>query len=211
LASFSAAGANASPGSDLFSLTISATSFAVWDHTSAPVASGSCETSLRSDGFRTTTLRSDRPTLLRFVDGRLRTVEARGLVGTVELSGPNTLDERCGDSVAETPQPCAKTTRRFGGARTMLFSTRPGSVSVRPVRVTLDRIECPFEPDDVVALPLGPPPAPLHVRLATLTNKRTTRITLTASAKRQKDYASPESGTLRQRASWKLTFVRTGR
>jgi hypothetical protein len=92
-----------------------------------------------------------------------------------------------------------------------LSSTAAGSISLQPPRVALPRIHCPEEPDEVVARPLGPAPGPLHVKVATLTSARTSRITLTASARRTKKYASPEAGFVRQRTTWKLTFVRRRR
>ena len=78
-------------------------------------------------------------------------------------------------------------------------------------RVDLRRIQCPREPDEVVALPLGPAPGPLHLSLATLTNPRTTKVTLSASAQRTKNYGAPEKGFVHQRTAWSVTLVRTGR
>ena len=39
----------------------------------------------------------------------------------------------------------------------------------------------------------------------------TTRVTLAASARRTKNYGSPEQGSVQQRTSWRFTLVRTGR
>jgi hypothetical protein len=138
----------------------------------------------------------------------LRSVEVRAIAGTVELSGPNTLNEVCTGTESHTDQPCADTTRAFENARTTLLSTKAGSITLRPLRVALSRIDCPEEPGDVVAAPLGPPPGPLRISLAHLANRRVVTITLTASVSRRKNYASPEQGTISQRSSWKLTFTR---
>jgi hypothetical protein len=209
--SFAASGADAAPPPQQFLLTISATSVAKFDHTSAPVTLLECETSQRAEGARTAVLRSSRPTLVRFVDGRIQTVVLRRLKGTVKLSGTNTANMVCAGVETQTPEPCAKTTRRFAGARVTFSSAGRGSITIRPPHVALRRIQCPQEPDDFLALPLGPPPGPLHISLASLRNARTTRITLTASGSRTKTYGAPEAGTLQQRTAWKVTFVRTGR
>jgi hypothetical protein len=209
--SFAASGAGAAPAPEPFLLTISATSVADFDHTSAPVTLLECETSQRAEGARTAVLRSSRPTLVRFVDGRIQTVVLRRLKGTVKLSGTNTANMVCAGMETHTPEPCAKTTRLFADARVTLSSAGRGSITIRPPRVALRRIQCPQEPDDFLALPLGPPPGPLRISLASLRNARTTRITLTASGSRTTTYGAPEAGTLQQRTAWRFTFVRTGR
>ena len=148
---------------------------------------------------------------MRFIGGRLQGVVVHGLEGTVKLSGTNTQNVDCRTGQMPPPERCAETTRRFTNARVTLSSTAAGSITIRPPRVALRSARCPQEPGDVVALPLGPPPGPLHISVATLTRSRATRITLTASARRTKNYASPEAGFVRQRTAWKLTLVRTGR
>jgi len=203
-----AAHASASGAPAVFRLTISGTATADWDHTSAPVAGNVCDVTVRSEGFRTARFRSSRPTLVRFVAGGIQTVELRAIAGTVTLTGPNTVNDVCGQLETHTVQPCAKTTRTFKDGRATLLSTTPGSITVRPPHVSVRAIHCPQEPDEVVALPLGPAPGPLRISQATLANKRFTRITLTASASRRKNYASPERGSLRQRVAWKFTLVR---
>jgi hypothetical protein len=145
---------------------------------------------------------------VRVVGGRIQTVVVRGLTGAVKLSGTNTQSVVCGGTTPSEPQPCATTTRRFGDARVAFSSAGAGSITIQPPRVALRRLRCPAEPNDFVALPLGPAPGPLHVSVATLTSSRTSRITLTASARRTKNYAAPEAGFLRQRATWKFTFAR---
>jgi hypothetical protein len=203
-----AASAAASPASALFRLTISGTATIDFDHTSAPVPSGSCETSLRSEGVRTVRFRTRHPTVVRVLGGRVQTVDVRAIAGTVTLTGPNTLNELCTTSETHTLEPCAKTTRNFRDARTTLRSTRPGSLTLRALRVRLRRIQCPHEPDDVVAAPLGPVPGPLHLSVTALSQRRITRLTLTASATRHRNYAAPEQGTNVQRSHWTLTFER---
>jgi hypothetical protein len=204
-----AAGAAAAPEPRLFKLTISVTSVAVFDHTSAPISHLDCQESVRAEGSRTATFRS-RPTLVRFVGGRLQTVVVRGLSGAVKLSGTNTANAVCGGRQTHTPESCAKTTRTFADGRVTLSSGAAGSIAIRPPRVVLSRIACPREPDDVVELPLGPAPGPVRLPAGALA-RRTTRVTLAASARRTKNYGSPEQGSVQQRTSWRFTLVRTGR
>jgi hypothetical protein len=203
-----ATSASAAPAPLVFRLTISGTATADFDHTGAPVASGGCTISLRSEGSRSAEFRSARATLIRFVAGRVQKVDVRGLPGTVELTGQNEVKEVCGGTETPTALPCADSTRTFMDARTTLSSTKSGSITLRPLRVRLRRSECPNEPDDVAAAPLGPVPGPLRISTANLANRKIARITLTASASRRKTYGSPEAGTLRQRATWRLTFTR---
>jgi hypothetical protein len=208
-ACFVAAGAAAAPESRLFKLTITVTSVADFDHTSAPISRLDCQESVRAEGFRTATFRSG-PTLVRFVGGRLQTVAVRGLRGVVKLSGTNTANAVCDGRQTHTPESCPKTTRTFRDGRVTLSSPATGSIAIRPPQVELPRIACPREPDDVVGLPLGPAPGPVRLPARALA-RRTTRVTLAASARRTKNYASPEQGSVQQRTSWKFTLVRTGR
>jgi hypothetical protein len=203
---FAASGAGAAPAPRLFNLTISATSVANFDHTD-------CDATLRAVGMETATFRSSRPTLVRFVSGRLRPVLMRGLRGSVMLSGSNTHGVVCtgGETPTPAPEQCPSSTRTFTNGHVGFSSAAAGSITVEAPRVGVQRIHCPEEPAEVVALPLGIAPGRLHVSVATLTNPRTTRITLTATARRTKNYASPERGFVRQRTSWRFTFVRTAR
>jgi hypothetical protein len=202
------ASATASPAPALFRLTISGRATADFDHTTAPEVSEGCETSERSEGVRTAQFRSRRPTVVRIVGGRVQAVGVRAIAGTVTLTGPKTLNEVCATGETHTIKPCAKTTRIFRDARTTVLSTKPGSLTLRPLRLRLQRIECPREPDDLVAAPLGPVPGPLQLSVAALARERITRLTLTASATRHKGYAAPEQGTIVQRSHWTLTFER---
>jgi hypothetical protein len=208
LAGVLSAPASAAVVPDVFRITVTGTATATWDHTGAPVPSGDCTTALRAQGASTARFRSRRATLVRFAGGRIKTVELRGLAGTVTFTGTNTLVETCDARQTTTPQPCAETTRRFTGGHTTLSSGGAGVVSVRAPRVGLRRNVCPRQPDEAVALPLGPAPGPLRVRTRTLANHGITRITVTASRTRTKVYEQPESGTLRQTVVWKLTLVR---
>jgi hypothetical protein len=205
-----AGGADAAPAPQVFALTISATSITDFDHTTAPIERLDCETSSRAEGFRTTSFTSTRATLVRFVGGRLQPVVAGGLKGTVKLSGTNAAKLACGGQETQTPQPCPKSKRAFVNGRATLSSAVAGSITIRLPRVALRRIHCPEEPAEVAVLPLGIAPGPLHVQVATLTNPRTTRIALTASARRTTNYATPEAGFVKQRTAWKLTFLRVG-
>lgn len=204
LACCAASGAGASPAPDVFELTIRANAVATFDHTD-------CELTLRAVGSRSAVFRSSRPTLVRFVAGRIQPVVARSLKGTVSLTGTNRHDVDCTGEGAPTLQSCAKTTRRFTNARVALSSSGVGSVSVRAARVTLPRVHCPEEPNDVVSLPLGIAPGPLHLSVAALSNPRTTRLTFSASARRHKTYGSPDDGFVQLRSQWIFTLVRTGR
>ncbi len=209
---FVAADADAAPAPQWFRLTISATSVAEFDHTRASTSRLDCESSQRAVGLRTAVFRSGRPLLVRFVRRRLQSAALHDLRGTVKLAGANTANEVCtsgGDT--HTPQPCSTTTRTFDHGRVTFRSAGPGSIAVATPRVSLHRSRCPREPNEVVALPLGQAPGPLHVSRALLDNPRTKRITLTANASRIKRYGVPEAGIVRQRTAWKLTLVRTDR
>jgi hypothetical protein len=185
-------------------LTLRVTSAANFDHTD-------CNASLRAVGVRIANFRSRRPTLVRFVSGRLEAVVIRGLNGTVRLSGSNTQGAGCSGGEMPTPQQCPSATRIFMKGRVSFSSAGAGSITVRPPRVAWRRVACPHEPEDVAALPLGIAPGPLHVSVATLRNPRIKRITLRASANRRKNYASPERGFVQQSTTWTLTLTRTGR
>jgi hypothetical protein len=211
LASAAGAETHAASAPAVFKLTFSATSIADFDHTSAPLQVSGCESSVQAQGLRTATFSSSRATLVRFIDGRLQPVVAAGVKGTVKLSGTNTHNVDCTDEPTRTVDHCARTTRVFKNARVTFSSAGPGSVTIQAPRVSLRRIHCPEEPSEVVSLPLGSAPGPLHFSLAALSNPRTTRLALTASARRTKNYGSPEAGFVRQRTAWKVTLVRTGR
>lgn len=207
-----AARASAAPPPAVFRLSVSGTSRAEWDHTGAPTLVGGCQITVRSEGVRVARFRSARPTVIRFAGGKVQTAAVRVLAGTVTLSGHNTITENCGGpEVRTTEQSCAKTTRRFKNGRTTLTSSSAGRVTVRTPRVTLRRADCPREPADVVASPLGPAPTPLRISTSTLANARIARITLTASRTRRKDYGDPEAGSLAQRSTWTSTLVRVTR
>lgn len=210
--SFAAAGAGAAPAPQLFRLTISARSVAAFDHTTAAVTHVDCESSQRAVGFRSAVFRSVRPTLARFVGRRLQPVVVRGMRGTVKLGGANTANEVCaGGGETHTPELCSNTIRAFKDARVTLIGAGAGSIGIATPRVSLRRVHCPQEPNEVVALPLGQAPGRLHVSAALLDNPRTKRITLGASASRTKHYGNGEAGIVRQRTAWTLTLVRTDR
>lgn len=208
LAGLAAGPASAAVAPDVFQLSVTGTVTSTWDHTAAPVPSGDCTTSIRAQGASIARFRSRRATLVRFAGGRIKTVELRGLAGTVTFTGTNTLVETCDARQTPTPEPCGKTTRSFVGGHTALSSRGAGVIALRAPRVGLRRIACPREPAEVVAAPLGPALGPLRIMTRTLANDGVARITLTASKTRTKVYEQPESGTLRQTAAWKLTLVR---
>jgi hypothetical protein len=204
-----AAHASAKPAPAFFKLTVVATAHAEWDHTGAPTPSGDCERTVRSEGLRNARFRTAKPTLIRVVGGRVPAGTVRGLTGTVVLAGANTVSDICGSETKQAIQDCATTTRSFRGATMGVLSTRPGSVTFRPVRnVRLRTATCPLEPAAIGQAPLGPIPGPLRISTAALANERVPRITLTASASRRIDYGPVEQGTLTHRSAWKLTLVR---
>ena len=208
-ACFAAAGVRAAPGPELFELSVSGTAHAQWDHTDAPTTADGCERSLRSRGTRDVRFRSSRPAVVRFVGGRLSPADVRSLTGSVTLSGPNTLNETCGATETHTPQPCAKTSRSFAGGTVHLSTTKPGAITLGPLRIaSLHRSGCPREPDDVVRAPLGPLPGPVRIPPATVANAKIIRITLTASASRRTTFGQPEAGKLTERAAWTFTLLR---
>jgi hypothetical protein len=206
-ASGSAAHASAAGSPDVFRLTLTGTATATWDYTSAPLARLECETSQRSVGRRTATFRSTRALLVRFRGGRLETVVAPTLGGTVTLTGTNTQVQNCAGLRTTTPESCTKSTRHFANGRATLSASGSGRIRISSIRVSLQRAQCPREPDDAVASPLGPPPRP-RISTRALADDGVGRITLTASATHRKNYGAPEAGTIEQHAVWKLTLVR---
>jgi hypothetical protein len=205
---FAAARADAAPAPLGFAVSVSGTAHEEWDHTGAPTADGTCERTLRSEGIRDARFRTTHPTLVRVTGGRLLAVTIRNLAGTVTSGGANTIRRRCGTDLMEAVADCAQTRRSFRAASVRAHSTRPGSVTLGPLRATLRRSDCPLEPADVVREPLGRVPGPLRVSPAALANRRLARITLTASASRRKNYGPVEAGTLQQRSAWRVTLVR---
>jgi hypothetical protein len=200
--------AGAAGSSAHFQLSIVATTQSQWDHTTAPVASGDCTTSQRSEGVLDTLFRTRRPVRVRFVGGRIVPVDVGPLDGSATFSGTNTLNEICPTSESQTPKQCNTTSKNFSGAKTHASSTRPGSITLGRLRVRLATIDCPLEPVEVTRDPLGPVPGPLRVSTRTLANSRFARITLTASASRRIKYGPLEQGTLQQRSLWRMTLQR---
>jgi hypothetical protein len=203
-----AAHASAAPVPDVFRLTLAGRATATWDYASAPLARLECESSQRSVGRRTATFRSTRAVLVRFHGGRVETVSVPKLIGTVALSGTNADVQDCAGVRTTTPESCAKRTRHFANGRVTLLASGPGRITIGSLRVALRQAECPREPDDAVATPLGPPPGPLRISTRLLADDGVARITVTSSAAQRKNYGAPEGGAIKQRAVWKLTLVR---
>jgi hypothetical protein len=208
VAGVASASAGAAATSAHFELTIVATTHADWDQTTAPVETNGCMTSQRSEGSLTVHFRTRRPVRVSFVGGKIVPVDVRPLDGTATLTGPNTFNEVCPMSESHIPQYCSKTTQTFRDVKTHASSTKPGSITLGPLRVHLRAIECPREPAEVRRDPLGPVPGPLKVSIKTLSHSRFARITLTASASRRFRYGPLEQGMLQQRTSWRVTLVR---
>jgi hypothetical protein len=208
-ACFAAAHASAGPAPSLFKVSIVATAHAEWDHTGVSSPFRDCDRTVRSEGIRNTRFRTAKPSVIRVVDGRVLARTVRGLTGTITLSGANTVTDVCGRETKEAIQDCVTTKRSFRGGTIGVVGTRPGSITLRPVRnVRLRTSSCPREPAEVVRTPVGPIPGPLRVSTATLANTRVARITLTASASRRLNFGPVEQGTLRQRSAWRLTLER---
>jgi len=208
VASFAATGAGAAPAPQLFKLTIRATETVDFDHTELAPASGDCTASERAEGNMTVHFGTRGPVLVRFVDGRLRAVDVGPLDGTAVLHGTNEIDEVCGATESHAPEFCRATTRTFRGLTASLHSSSPGTVGIALSRLRLRPIECPREPDELRAAPLGRVPGPLRISTAALGSSRTTRIRLTASATRAVTYGAPVRGLLQQRSAWTFTLVR---
>jgi hypothetical protein len=189
-------------------VTVSGTASASWDYTSAPTATGDCSSSQTSHGSRSVRFQSSRPTLVRYAEGRIAALTVRGLKGSIPIFGQNTANLTCAGVETHTPVACVDTTREFRSAHVVLFSPGRRKIATRGAGGMPARSECPSEPRDVA--PLGPP-ASFVVPTALFERERVARITLTASASRRKGYGDPEAGTLQQRSSWKLTFVRVQR
>jgi hypothetical protein len=204
-----AAHASAAPEPAVFRLTIEGTARQTWTYTARPVEEGDCVRRETTDGARTVTFRTTRPTLVRILNGRMLAADVRRLAGTVTSNGANITEKRCG--VIGIPQPiaCAETKRTFAGASVRVWSPRTGVVSLAgPGRLRLRRANCPREPVGVERRPLGPVPIEMKFPREALMAQRLARITLSGSRTGRTNYGAPESGRLRERSDWKLTFVR---
>ena len=208
-ACFTAAHASAKPAPATFMLTISGRVVADWDHTPAPVPrTVECATATQSQGFRTGTFRT-RPTLVRFVDGRLQRLELRRVSGRLQLAGTNMHVQTCAGAPDDRQiEYCARTTRSFSNARVTLSGSQADVITLQPFRLSLRRFRCPQEPAEVAATPLGPAPGRARVSPGTLDDSHVARITLKASAVRTKNYSEPDVGFLQWRTTWTLTLVR---
>jgi hypothetical protein len=111
----------------------------------------------------------------------------------------------CAGVETHTPTACDDTKREFRGAHVALASRGRGKVAVGAPGGVPPRSECPDEPTGVARL--GPAPT-FRIPIPLFEQARIARIMLTASASRRTIYGDPEDGTLQQRSSWKLTFVR---
>jgi hypothetical protein len=206
LATFAASGAGAATAPQVFALTIRATTVADIDHTGAPTtASDGCTTASHAAGLLKVHFGTRRPVLVRFDGTQLQSVDVGPLDGTATLTGSNQVEETCaaGPPTVRTEN-CGKSTRTFRNAKTALRGTRPGTIAVGPVRVSLRAVDCPREPTELRQAILAPTPAPLRIALSS----RSARVTLIASATRTRNYGSPEQGILQQRTTWRFTFVR---
>jgi hypothetical protein len=207
--SIAATTAAAAPAPTLFRVSLTASAQQQWDHTTAPVASGSCERTERSEGIRSATFSTRRSGVLRVVGGRFLRGELKAVAGSVSLVGANTNKEVCGETGMESIADCAPTKRSFGGAILRIAAPGRGVLIVRSVRnIRLRSAQCPREPVEVRRMPLGPLPITFRVSTESLADPRTVRITLRASRSRTTIYPAPQAGTLRERSFWTLSLVR---
>jgi hypothetical protein len=188
-----------------FLLSVTGTSTAVWDHTEQRI--GLCSTTVRSQGVRTVRFTSARSTPLRFVHARWLRFDLRNLVGAADISGRQSITPDCESGEVK----CAKKTIRFANGRSTIAVSGAGRVTIGAPTATLRRPDCPLQPDDIVATPLGVPVGPVQVSAQSLANRHIVKITLRASTTRRKTYGNAETGESVQRSRWTLTFVRTGR
>ena len=192
-----------------FKLSIRGTAHAEWDHTGAPVPSGDCMRTIRSEGIRDVRFRTAKPTVVRVVDGRVLAATVRRLAGTVTLAGANTVTDICGAENRQAIQDCATTKRAFKTGILSAVGRRAGSLTFGRIRNTrLSTSNCPREPAEVVSRPLGPVPGPLRISTSALANTRIARITLSASASQTVTYGPEAAGTLKHRSAWKVTLQR---
>lgn len=201
--------AAAAPAPTLFRLTILGSAKQEWSFTTAPVETGACLRTEKSDGIRTATFRTRAPVVVRLAGGRVLPIDVRGIVGAVNLGGSNTTDETCGGVGSSQIADCVRTRRTFSGARVHFASPRRGVVVARgAANVRLATTPCPLEPVDVRRRPLGPPLNLLRLPREALREDRLASMHLRASRSNRKVYGSPEAGQLVESADWTLTFVR---
>lgn len=205
-----AAHASAAPAPTVFRLIVTGSAHEEWSYTAAPVTEGDCRRTETSEGVRDVTFRTRKPVTVRISGGRVLPVVIRGLAGTVTLGGSNTTDRVCGPTGTSQVADCAQTKRSFVGATVRAVSPRPGFLALQTVgNVRLATADCPHEPTDVVARPLGPLPTLMRLPKAALQERRVARITVAATRTQRKLYGAPESGELDERSTWTIRFDRS--
>ena len=201
--------AAAAPAPTLFRLTIAGTAHQEWSVTAAPVTSGDCSRTEKSEGIRTVNFRTRVPVVVRVAGGRVLPVNVRGIQGQVTLGGANTTDEMCGGLGTSKIADCAQTKRAFTGATVHAASPRPGVVTFKGIaNVRLATADCPREPADVRRRPLGPPLNLVRLPKETLMEKKLASISLRVTRNRRKAYGAPEQGRLVETVEWTLKFAR---
>jgi hypothetical protein len=208
-AAFANAGAFAATHADVYTLTVSGTVSAQWDHTGAPTVDGDCTRTFRTEGIRSVRFKS-RPARVRIVDGRMRAVDVRGIRGTVTLGGAETTDRKCPDGTGSSQiADCATTRRSLTGGALRLSSPARGRLAFGPVRgARLSVADCPNEIALVRTAPAGPSPTSIRLPLDRLSNPRTRKVTSRVSFRRNDPFIAPEEGALEHRIVWTLTFTR---
>lgn len=207
-----AAHASAAPAPTIFRLTVAGTAHEEWSFTAAPVTEGTCARTDTSEGIRDVTFRTTKPVAVRLAGGRVLPVVIRGLAGTVTLGGANTTERVCGTTGTTQTADCAQTKRSFTGATVRIVSPRPGVLALKSIsRVRLAPADCPLEPVEVIARPLGPLLKVLRLPKAALKERRLARITVGATRTQRSAYAAPQSGQLDERSKWSFAFDRAVR
>jgi hypothetical protein len=205
-----AAHASATPAPTLFRLTVVGSTHEEWSFTAAPTLDGACRFTETTEGIRDVKFRTKSPVIVRLAGGRVLSVVIHGIAGTVTLGGANTTERVCGTTGTTQTADCAQTKRSFVGATARATSPRPGVLAVTSIsNVRLARSDCPREPAEVIARPLGPAPKLLRLPKAVLMERRVARITVGATRTQRTLYGAPESGHLDERTEWNLRFGRT--
>jgi hypothetical protein len=208
-ACLAAAGAAAAPPAGVFTLTLSGTASAQWNHTGAPIVENGCTRTEKTEGLRSVRFRS-RPTRVRLVDERLIAIDVRGLRGTVTLGGAETTETMCpgGEGSAQI-RDCVTSKRSFTKGAVRLKSPARGRLAFGPARnVRVAVANCPDEVAAVRRAPLGPSPSPVRLPVDKLSNPRSQTVTTRVSFRRTVPFQLPELGSLELRATWTLTFRR---
>ena len=203
------ADAASGPKPAAFRVTLQATVTKDWDTVTGGTA-GSCETSVRSQGRWTATLRSTKPTpiVVVFRSGRpvylpptVRNVRVRASQSTRTTT--RLLRPCKGPPVHET---CTKARAAVTGRFTFFRSGR-NELSFRPTRLPQLDGACPSS-DQVRAIRTGLEDAPGEISEAALKSRRVSSQTATGSTRVRTELEGDETGRIVERVHWDLRFAR---